>query len=296
MATFTPTKPRVNVATIGHQQQQKNCSYSTWVFSCPQNPLRSSAFLPISSSPCCFHTDPRKLLNLRIPYSTNAPAQLAEKPSKDAVPGNLWVPNQFPGGYELLDTYGVDLTELACHGIIDPVMGREDEIERLINILSEKTKNNPVIIGEAGVGKTAIAEGLAQRISRGDVPEPLKNRQLYSVDIGSLLIAAMYTGQFEERIKHVIREVTASNGQIILFIDEIHTVVGAVEEVIRTRRQRNCVICLDLVNFNHIMRLKSVDICSTLLCLRSNFLWQILTVLSSNQQDCSENSQKQNEE
>lgn len=246
-------------------------------------------FVPVSSS--------RKQFNFITPYSTNAPpAQLAEKPSKDAVPGNLWVPNQFRGGYGALDTYGVDLTELAHHGIIDPVKGRDDEIKRCIRILSEKTKNNPVIVGETSVGKTAIAEGLAQRICRGDVPEPLKNRQFYSVDIGSLLIAAMYTGQFEERIKQIIREVTASNGQIILFIDEIETVVGAVKEVIRTRRQRNCVICLELVNINHIMRLKSIDICSTLLCLRSNFLWQILAIMGSNQQDCSENSQKQNEE
>ncbi|KAL8115846.1 hypothetical protein AgCh_022371 [Apium graveolens] len=201
-----------------------------------------------------------------------------------------------PGGYGTLDTYGVDLTELARHGIIDPVTGREGEIKRCIRILSEETKNNPIIVGEAGVGKTAIAEGLAQRISCGNVPEPLKNRQFYSVDIGSLLIAAMHTGQFEERIKHVIREVTASNGQIILFIDEIDTVVGAVKDVIRTRRQRNCVICMELANFNHIMRLKSIDVCSTLLCLRSNFLWQILAIMGSNQHDCAENSQKPNEE
>ncbi|KAK1394789.1 hypothetical protein POM88_013845 [Heracleum sosnowskyi] len=268
-------------AARGLSRVFQDSSISTWVLSCQQNP----------------RSDPPNLFNFRTPcYSTNAPAQLAEKPSKDAVPGNLWVPNQFPGGYVALDTYGVDLTELARHGIIDRVIGRDDEIEQCIRILSEKTKNNPIIVGETSVGKTTIAEGLAQKISRGDVPESLKNRQFYSVDIGSLLIAAMHTGKFEESIKHVIREVTASDGQIILFIDEIQTVVGAVKEVIRTRRQRSCVICMELVNINHIMRLKSLDICSTLLCLRSNFLWQILATLGSNQHDCSENSQKQNED
>ncbi|MQL75935.1 hypothetical protein Taro_008323 [Colocasia esculenta] len=129
--------------------------------------------------------------------------------------------------YQALEKYGNDLTELARRGKLDPVIGRDDEIRRCIQILSRRTKNNPVIIGEPGVGKTAIAEGLAQRIVRGDVPEPLLNRKLISLDMGSLVAGAKFRGDFEERLKAVLKEVTASNGQIILFIDEIHTVVGA---------------------------------------------------------------------
>ncbi|KAI3679959.1 hypothetical protein L2E82_50695 [Cichorium intybus] len=157
--------------------------------------------------------------------------QLSEKSLKDAVQavrGSQKVTDQNPEGkYEALEKYGNDLTELAKRGKLDPVIGRDDEIRRCIQILSRRTKNNPVIIGEPGVGKTAIAEGLAQRIVRGDVPEPLKNRKLISLDMGSLLAGAKYRGDFEERLKAVLKEVTASNGQIVLFIDEIHTVVGA---------------------------------------------------------------------
>ncbi|KAL3843991.1 hypothetical protein ACJIZ3_001394 [Penstemon smallii] len=157
--------------------------------------------------------------------------QLSENALKDAVQGvrgSQRVTDQNPEGkYEALDKYGNDLTELARRGKLDPVIGRDDEIRRCIQILSRRTKNNPVIIGEPGVGKTAIAEGLAQRIVRGDVPEPLLNRKLISLDMGSLLAGAKYRGDFEERLKAVLKEVTASNGQIILFIDEIHTVVGA---------------------------------------------------------------------
>lgn len=157
--------------------------------------------------------------------------QLSEKSLKDVVQvvrGSQKVTDQNPEGkYEALEKYGNDLTELARRGKLDPVIGRDDEIRRCIQILSRRTKNNPVIIGEPGVGKTAIAEGLAQRIVRGDVPEPLKNRKLISLDMGSLLAGAKYRGDFEERLKAVLKEVTASNGQIVLFIDEIHTVVGA---------------------------------------------------------------------
>ncbi|XXG64591.1 hypothetical protein AAC387_Pa05g2497 [Persea americana] len=157
--------------------------------------------------------------------------QLGEKELKDAVMavrGNQKVTDQNPEGkYEALEKYGNDLTELARRGKLDPVIGRDDEIRRCIQILSRRTKNNPVIIGEPGVGKTAIAEGLAQRIVRGDVPEPLLNRKLISLDIGSLIAGAKFRGDFEERLKAVLKEVTASNGQIVLFIDEIHTVVGA---------------------------------------------------------------------
>ncbi|KAI4376864.1 hypothetical protein MLD38_014574 [Melastoma candidum] len=145
-----------------------------------------------------------------------------------AVRGNQRVTDQNPEGkYEALEKYGSDLTELAKRGKLDPVIGRDDEIRRCIQILCRRTKNNPVIIGEPGVGKTAIAEGLAQRIVRGDVPEPLQNRKLISLDMGALVAGAKFRGDFEERLKAVLKEVTSSNGQIILFIDEIHTVVGA---------------------------------------------------------------------
>ncbi|WP_427160630.1 ATP-dependent chaperone ClpB [Aliinostoc sp. HNIBRCY26] len=144
-----------------------------------------------------------------------------------AVRGSQKVTDQNPESrYEALQKFGRDLTEQAKSGRLDPVIGRDDEIRRVIQVLSRRSKNNPVLIGEPGVGKTAIAEALAQRIINGDVPESLKNRQLISLDIGSLIAGAKYRGEFEDRLKAVLREVTESNGQIVLFIDELHTVVG----------------------------------------------------------------------
>ena len=145
-----------------------------------------------------------------------------------SVRGNQKVVDQNPEAqYEALDKYGRDLTEAARSGKIDPVIGRDEEIRRVIQVLSRRTKNNPVLIGEPGVGKTAIAEALAQRIVNGDVPDSLKNRQLISLDMGALIAGAKYRGEFEDRLRSVLREVTSSGGQIVLFIDELHTVVGS---------------------------------------------------------------------
>ncbi|MDR1203356.1 MAG: ATP-dependent Clp protease ATP-binding subunit, partial [Tannerellaceae bacterium] len=129
--------------------------------------------------------------------------------------------------YRSLEKYAINLTQRARDGKLDPVIGRDEEIRRVLQILSRRTKNNPILIGEPGTGKTAIAEGLAHRIIRGDVPENLKSKQIYSLDMGALIAGAKYKGEFEERLKSVVNEVTKSEGEIILFIDEIHTLVGA---------------------------------------------------------------------
>src|SRR5215216_4148753 len=144
------------------------------------------------------------------------------------VRGSQRVTSQNPEStYASLEKYGRDLTQSARQGKLDPVIGRDEEIRRVIQILSRRTKNNPVLIGEPGVGKTAIVEGLAQRILRGDVPEALKDKKLASLDMGALVAGAKYRGEFEDRLKAVLKEVEAAAGNIVLFIDEIHTIVGA---------------------------------------------------------------------
>ncbi|MBQ7983950.1 MAG: AAA family ATPase, partial [Clostridia bacterium] len=144
------------------------------------------------------------------------------------VRGNQRVTTDNPEGtYDVLLKYGQDLVALAREQKLDPVIGRDDEIRQVIQILSRKTKNNPCLIGEPGVGKTAIAEGLAQRIVRGDVPDNLRDRKLFSLDMGALVAGAKFRGEFEERLKAVLNEIKSSEGKIILFIDELHTIVGA---------------------------------------------------------------------
>ncbi|HEY9735700.1 MAG TPA: ATP-dependent chaperone ClpB [Trichocoleus sp.] len=172
-----------------------------------------------------FQEDERIGRRLLRGFNVEAPELMA---AIRAVRGGQKVTDQNPESqFQALEKYGRDLTEQARDGKLDPVIGRDEEIRRVIQVLSRRTKNNPVLIGEPGVGKTAIAEALAQRIINGDVPESLKNRQLISLDIGGLIAGAKYRGEFEDRLRSVLKEVTESEGQIVLFIDELHTVVGA---------------------------------------------------------------------
>src|SRR6202034_2894814 len=143
-----------------------------------------------------------------------------------AATGAGTAPGEGKKSSKLLDQFGRNLTKLAADGKLDPVVGRETEIERIMQILSRRTKNNPVLVGEPGVGKTAVVEGLAQRITNADVPELLKGKQIYTLDLAALVAGSKYRGEFEERLKKVMKEIT-QRGDIILFIDELHNLVGA---------------------------------------------------------------------
>src|ERR1700723_3010666 len=183
-----------------------------------------------------FVTVERLLLALAMEKGTQAAkilanagvsAQTLNAAINDLRKGRTADPASAENQYDALKKYTRDLTEAARSGKLDPVIGRDEEIRRTMQVLARRTKNNPVLIGEPGVGKTAIVEGLAIRMVNGDVPDVLKNKKIISLDMGALIAGAKYRGEFEDRLKAVIKEVTSAEGQIILFIDELHTVVGA---------------------------------------------------------------------
>ncbi|MDZ8052020.1 MAG: ATP-dependent chaperone ClpB [Aulosira sp. ZfuVER01] len=221
LEAFTKKQPRVGKS----DQLYLGRSLDVLLDRAEENRVRmKDAYISIEHILLAFADDDR--IGRRLLKSLNVDNSKLEAATK-TVRGSQKVTDQNPESrYEALQKFGRDLTEQAKAGKLDPVIGRDDEIRRVIQVLSRRSKNNPVLIGEPGVGKTAIAEALAQRMVNGDVPESLKNRQLISLDIGSLIAGAKYRGEFEDRLKAVLREVTESNGQIVLFIDELHTVVG----------------------------------------------------------------------
>jgi ATP-dependent Clp protease ATP-binding subunit ClpB len=219
---FTKRQPRVGSSEqlflgryLDTMLDRAEASRNTW----------QDEFISVEHFLIGFANDAR--LGMRLFRGFNLDTARLEAAIKE-VRGSQKVTDQSPESrYAALEKFGQDLTEKAKAGKIDPVIGRDEEIRRVIQVLSRRTKNNPVLIGEPGVGKTAIAEGLAQRIVHGDVPESLKNRILISLDMGSLIAGAKYRGEFEDRLRAVLKEVINSDGQIVLFIDELHTVVGA---------------------------------------------------------------------
>ncbi|MBD2198911.1 MULTISPECIES: ATP-dependent chaperone ClpB [Calothrix] len=222
LEAFTKKQPRVGKS----DQLYLGRSLDVLLDRAEENRVRmKDGFISVEHILLAFAEDER--IGRRLLKGFNLDISKLESVTK-TVRGSQKVTDQNPESrYEALQKFGRDLTEQAKLGKLDPVIGRDDEIRRVIQVLSRRSKNNPVLIGEPGVGKTAIAEALAQRMVNGDVPESLKNRQLISLDIGSLIAGAKYRGEFEDRLKAVLREVTESNGQIVLFIDELHTVVGA---------------------------------------------------------------------
>ncbi|HIK46450.1 MAG TPA: ATP-dependent chaperone ClpB [Leptolyngbyaceae cyanobacterium M65_K2018_010] len=224
LETFAQRQARVRVATDSNLYLGQSLDRMLDKAEAARQALKDQ-FISVEHLLLGFQEDERIGRRLLRGFNVEAPELMA---AVQAVRGSQRVTDANPESqYQALEKYGLDLTQAARDGKLDPVIGRDEEIRRVIQVLSRRTKNNPVVIGEPGVGKTAIAEALAQRIINGEVPESLKGRTLISLDMGGLIAGAKFRGEFEDRLRSVLREVTDSEGQIILFIDELHTVVGA---------------------------------------------------------------------